>query len=301
MKPKPFHFLLLQAVLLPALLFAQNIGIGTTTPVMKLHISSGTDTALLQIDNTNPLAVNTNSGVYFRNGLYYTGAIKAIGTGAVFARLAFYTFAATDQNAMQERMSIADDGRVAIGLSEPEAKLDINGDIKIRGGVPGNSKVLTSDAFGLASWQLPPAANTGFKAVVNAGGFNVSSSTVTPIIFTTEDYDDPNAFFSTEYFAPSAGLYHFDARVTWDIIGVAFNTQYQLVGTLNGFDIAEDVMQVPGGSGSRVRSQSLSFDVKLIAGQRIALYALQDSGIIQTILGISGTARLSYFCGRKVY
>ncbi|OGZ53742.1 MAG: hypothetical protein A3B25_03600 [Candidatus Ryanbacteria bacterium RIFCSPLOWO2_01_FULL_48_26] len=35
------------------------------------------------------------------------------------------------------------------------SQLQINGQIKITGGVPGNGKVLTSDGQGLASWQAP--------------------------------------------------------------------------------------------------------------------------------------------------
>jgi len=46
-------------------------------------------------------------------------------------------------------------GKVGIGIPTPDAKLDVNGQIKIRGGSPGAGKVLTSDAAGLASWQTP--------------------------------------------------------------------------------------------------------------------------------------------------
>jgi hypothetical protein len=302
MKLKRFHILLIFfSALAPIFIAAQNIGIGTPAPAMKLHISSAADTTLLLLDNTNTLAINTNSGIYFKNGSYFTGAIKAIGAGSVVARLSFFTYAAPGQNDLLERMSIADNGNVGIGWNTPEAKLDINGEIKIRGGGAGIGKVLTSDAGGLGSWQTPPATNSGFKAVVGSGGFNVASSTNTPIIFTSEEYDDPSAFFSTAFFAPADGLYHFDALVTWDIIGVAFNTQYVLVATLNGADKHGDIMQVPGGSGSRYRTQSLSFDLKMTAGQQAGLYVSQDSGMLQTMLGISGPVRYTFFSGRRIY
>lgn len=45
------------------------------------------------------------------------------------------------------------DGNVGIGTGTPGAKLEVAGQIKITGGVPGAGKVLTSDAAGLASWQ----------------------------------------------------------------------------------------------------------------------------------------------------
>ncbi len=46
-------------------------------------------------------------------------------------------------------------GNVGIGTTSPGAKLDVNGQMRFRGGSPGAGKVLTSDASGLASWQTP--------------------------------------------------------------------------------------------------------------------------------------------------
>jgi len=46
-------------------------------------------------------------------------------------------------------------GNVGIGTTEPTAKLEVAGQIKITGGSPGAGKVLTTDADGLASWQTP--------------------------------------------------------------------------------------------------------------------------------------------------
>jgi uncharacterized protein (TIGR02145 family) len=43
--------------------------------------------------------------------------------------------------------------RIGIGTTNPDQKLDIDGQIKIRGGTPGEGKVLTSDTDGTASWQ----------------------------------------------------------------------------------------------------------------------------------------------------
>lgn len=50
---------------------------------------------------------------------------------------------------------------VGIGVTNPVAKLDVNGQVSIRGGQPGNGKVLTSDANGLASWKVPTATGGG--------------------------------------------------------------------------------------------------------------------------------------------
>jgi uncharacterized protein (TIGR02145 family) len=44
-------------------------------------------------------------------------------------------------------------GNVGIGVDDPDADLEVNGQIKVTGGSPGENKVLTSDANGLASWE----------------------------------------------------------------------------------------------------------------------------------------------------
>lgn len=138
---------------------AQKVGIGNTNPNMRLHVSSPSDTALLQIDNNAALANNSNVGLYMKNGSYFTGAIKTTGTGTNVARMGFYTFADPGQNGLRERLSIADNGNVGINNNNPQAMLDVNGTVKISGGAPGAGKVLTSDATGNASWQEPQAQN----------------------------------------------------------------------------------------------------------------------------------------------
>jgi hypothetical protein len=42
---------------------------------------------------------------------------------------------------------------VGIGVTDPDAKLEVNGQVKITGGSPGDGKLLTSDADGLAVWE----------------------------------------------------------------------------------------------------------------------------------------------------
>ena len=65
-------------------------------------------------------------------------------------------------------------GSVGIGTTNPGAKLDVVGNIKIVDGSQGAGKVLTSDASGLASWQDPvgglvPGMIAMFKTACPAG------------------------------------------------------------------------------------------------------------------------------------
>ncbi len=51
-------------------------------------------------------------------------------------------------------MVLRSSGNVGIGTDTPTAKLEVAGALKIVDGSQGTGKVLTSDASGLASWQI---------------------------------------------------------------------------------------------------------------------------------------------------
>ena len=105
-------------------IYAQNIGIGTTTPAAKLHVVS-TDTGMVRIENTTTLAAGVANALYFKTGLYFTGGIKHIGAGTNTSRTGFLGFASGNTNGLREYMSITDAGNVGIGTIAPTAKLHI--------------------------------------------------------------------------------------------------------------------------------------------------------------------------------
>ena len=112
-----------------------NIGIGTTTPLMKLHIARA-DSSTALLENTQPLNTNVKTSLYFKTGTglsTYTGAVKTIGQNAINARLGFFTGATGSPNQLLERMSISDIGNVGIGTTTPSAKLEVNGNTTISG------------------------------------------------------------------------------------------------------------------------------------------------------------------------
>lgn len=56
---------------------------------------------------------------------------------------------------------------VGVGTNTPTANLDVNGTIRIRGGSPGTGKVLTTDAYGNASWSQKAFSSGWIQAVLN--------------------------------------------------------------------------------------------------------------------------------------
>ncbi len=65
------------------------------------------------------------------------------------------------------------DGNVGIGTNAPTQKLDINGQIRLRGGSPGAGKVLTSSSNGTASWQ-PGGLILPFTGSTTSGTYGIS-------------------------------------------------------------------------------------------------------------------------------
>ncbi|HBE42479.1 MAG TPA: hypothetical protein DDW27_15020 [Bacteroidales bacterium] len=108
-------------------------------------------------------------------------------------------------------------GNTGIGTTNPSAKLEVAGQVKITGGSPAAGKVLTSDAGGLASWEPLP------QPVVNRVYFEVkrdvsyqwpTNATVQKVNFSsgsTEWKNEGKAFDATTstFTAPENGLYSF--------------------------------------------------------------------------------------------
>jgi hypothetical protein len=106
---------------------AQNVGIGNSAPLMKLHVTK-TDSAVALFENTQTLNTNVSNAMYFKTGsgaTPYTGAIKTIGESTNAARLALFTYAAISPNQLRERLSITDAGNVGIGTTNPLMKLQV--------------------------------------------------------------------------------------------------------------------------------------------------------------------------------
>jgi parallel beta-helix repeat protein len=81
----------------------------------------------------------------------------------------------------EERVRITSDGLVGVGTDAPTTDLDINGQIRLRGGSPGVNKVLTSDVNGVGSWQnISVIVNDEWVSVTDYGaiGNGITDDTI---------------------------------------------------------------------------------------------------------------------------
>ncbi len=182
-----------------------RVGIGTTAPSSFLSvqntpgattntISAGIEncgTACLQGISRNITLYNLNatSGQFAELGFIpstsETGLSGASITGIdrdianSYAGLQFFTRNAVD---FAPRLTIKSSGNIGIGTTAPTNKLHIesstSGVLKIVDGTQGTDKVLTSDANGVATWKVLPAAPASTN-IYNTDGSLTGNRTVT--------------------------------------------------------------------------------------------------------------------------
>jgi len=167
-----------------------RLGIGTASPNVTLEVR-GTPGASVggfpsgAFHITNPSAsVNANAVITGHNlfggnkQLWYLGSIS--GSTDDIALINRQNAALSLLTNSTTRMTIDNLGNVGIGVIDPDAKLEINGQLKITGGNPGNSRYLRSDANGLATWGDVGWTDLGTDVVLLNSSDNVGIGTATP-------------------------------------------------------------------------------------------------------------------------
>lgn len=152
-----------------------NLGIGTTSPGYSLQVNG----TIASIHN-------------HQDKLRFSGSHAGIPNTILWDNDQGIRFWDGDNG---ELVRITNTGSMGIGTTNPGAKLEVAGQIKITGGTPGAGKVLTSDANGLASWQTPagglPTGTVGqtlrhdgttwvTNSVIYNDGTNVGIGTTSP-------------------------------------------------------------------------------------------------------------------------
>lgn len=130
--PNPMRKNHLLAISLAALSFgyanSQNVGIGTSAPVSKLHIHGGSSVY------TGLILTNTATGVAFSDGIHvgiqYQEDAPVNRYGYLMVRENIPFKIGTNNN---EILTLASNGNVGMGYSTPTLKLEVNGSIRMRG------------------------------------------------------------------------------------------------------------------------------------------------------------------------
>ncbi|RXG23856.1 PA14 domain-containing protein [Leeuwenhoekiella aequorea] len=174
------------------------VGIGTMEPIEHIEIKRDGDNDMqFTSASTNPpnvifyntggtlaapklLNVNQEIGsVVFKthdgNTINEVGGMRMFidgspAAGSLPTKIVFNTTRAgsVNQTANPGAMTINNAGNVGIGVADPIAKLDVLGTVKITDGTQGTGKILTSDANGNASWQVPGANSSNWALQGNA-------------------------------------------------------------------------------------------------------------------------------------
>ncbi|MDP2386352.1 MAG: hypothetical protein Q8M29_08265 [Bacteroidota bacterium] len=146
-----------------------NVGIGNNNPSARLHIGNGTRFAaaadasiFLQSGNGVGSARDWKIYVPMTNGYL---AFRDMGFDNLNNGMA------TDAMAIQSGT-----GNVGIGTTNPGAKLEVQGTVKIVDGTQGVNKVLTSDATGIATWEAKESKAYGM--IYRTTAFDIPAVTV---------------------------------------------------------------------------------------------------------------------------
>ena len=145
-----------------------------------------TGNATLGATNFNRITWTSVSGaVDYR--IYRTTSGGSPATTGLIGSTTSLTFDDTGLAASGAVPTVDNSGNVGIGTLSPTTRLDIEGQIRIRGGSPAAGRVLTADATGLATWATPagglPAGTTsqtlrhdGTTWVANSNLFNTGTN-----------------------------------------------------------------------------------------------------------------------------
>lgn len=142
-------------------------GLGVWTTTGKVGIGTSNPSAKLEVWNGN---ISVSFGGVLANTGFWGDALRSNWGGDLTLQSSYADKGIIFRTQSGEKMRIDAVGNVGIGIETPGAKLEVNGQVKITGGIPGAGKVLTSDENGLAIWESPPAPPSHYIGESYGGG-----------------------------------------------------------------------------------------------------------------------------------
>ncbi len=294
-----------------------NVGIGTTSPIVSLHVakdgqtiiaaqsfnnnvSDGSSLALIRSRGTAAVPAGVQNGdrlgklefIGMDNAFNLSEAVsirafadETFGSTAHGSHLEFHT-TPIGIGVSNEAMRIAPNGNIGIGTGIPSAKLDVNGTFKLTDGTEGAGKILTSDASGFATWKTRQVA---FEAHVSG----LPSLSLGALQFGTVFFDDgANYNSATSVFtAPVNGIYSFNLSVM-AIVSLS-NGSLNVTLRKNGLDNKEQTAYLTSGQPNNI---TFVTTMRLAAGDTIDI-RVNSAPAGTSVQSSAGT----WFSGHLVY
>ncbi len=218
-----------------------NVGINNTSPNHKLDVNGTMGVAGNFSVNTNKMMVNSTTGeTTITNDLDKIGLQIGSNDSREIPNLKLYGYSSDNDNGgggleigdgsvvgmriyrtndnnfrittgyMGASLSIMPQANLGINTTSPTAKFHVAGNVRIEDGTEGTDKVLTSDQYGNASWQM-----TGMRSIDAIGSNpNANGATLTGNVLNLEPASNNYGGIVTTGAQSFAGAKHFYSPVT---------------------------------------------------------------------------------------